>query len=206
MTAHGSVVLRAPTVAPDRVDDARLTAAAQAGCRVAFAQLVRRHDARVLGIARSMGCDPALADDLRQEVFVRALRGVGGFAGRSRFGTWLHSITVNVVRNHRARTRVFAELPGGGDVDIAATEDRCGPRRAALRHDLGLAIARLPQAHRVVVELHYAHQLGYAEIAAELAMPLGTVKTVLHRAKHQLREMLPEWSPAADDPSTRAAA
>jgi RNA polymerase sigma-70 factor (ECF subfamily) len=180
----------------DPDDDTRLVAAAQAGSHAAFAALVGRHGSRVRGLLFRLCGDPVLTEDLAQEVFLRAYRGLAGFEARARLATWLHRIAVNLVLNHRARAPVVAALSDGGlELASAAPDDALGPTRAVLRRDLGAAIAQLPQAYRRVVELHYARELGYAEIADALAMPLGTVKTNLRRAKAQLRGLLPEWSP-----------
>lgn len=189
-------IARAPSPRADPADDAPLVAAAQAGSHTAFAALVRRHGVRVRGLLFRLCGDPALTEDLAQEVFLRAYRGLAGFEARARLTTWLHRIAVNLVLNHRARVPVVAALSDAGlELAVAAPEDGVDPGRIVLRRDLGAAIAQLPKAYRRVVELHYAGELGYAEIADVLAMPVGTVKTHLRRAKAQLRGLLPEWSP-----------
>lgn len=193
-TASLAVVPPIGRAASPCVDDAGLVAAAQAGSHAAFAALVRRHESRVRGLLFRLCRDPALTEDLAQEVFLRAYRGLARFEARARLSTWLHRIAVNLVLNHRARVPAVAVLPAGVELAIAAPEDAHSPRRAVLRRDLSAAIERLSPAYRSVVELHYAGELGYLEIAHALEMPLGTVKTHLRRAKAQLRGLLPEWS------------
>ena len=193
-TATLAVVPSIAAASP-RAEDAGLVAAAQAGSHAAFAALVRRHESRVRGLLFRLCRDPALTEDLTQEVFLRAYRGLAGFEARARLSTWLHRIAVNLVLNHRARVPAVAALPDDGrELAIVAPQDAHSPGRAALRRDRSAAIARLSPAYRSVVELHYAGELGYLEIAHALEMPLGTVKTHLRRAKAQLRDLLPEWS------------
>lgn len=156
----------------------------------AFAELVRRHQGKVRGLLLRLTNNPTLADDLAQEVFLRAYRGLVGFEGRARFSTWLYRIAYNVFLNHRARTRELAALPVGFDCQAAAPENELSANRLDMRRDLSSAIAALPERYRAVVTLHYIEDVSYPEIAEILDLPLGTVKTHLHRAKKMLREQL----------------
>lgn len=160
------------------------------GDRVAFAELVRRHQSKVRALLLRLSGDRSLADDLAQEVFMRAYRGLVGFEGRSSFGTWLYRISYNVYLNHRARSKSFAALPEDYDVRAAAPEDAMSAPRSDLRRDLGAAIAELPERYRAVIVLYYLHEVSYPEIAEILELPLGTVKTHLHRAKRMLRQQM----------------
>ncbi|MCA9706268.1 MAG: sigma-70 family RNA polymerase sigma factor [Myxococcales bacterium] len=181
-------VLRPREEPLDAVAEPALVVRAGRGDRVAFAELVRRHQGKVRALLLRLAGSPSLADDLAQEVFLRAYRGLVGFEGRSSFGTWVYRISYNVYLNHRTRTRSYAALPEDYDVRAAAPDDAHSPPRADLRRDLRAAIAELPERYRAVIVLYYLHEVSYPEIAEILELPLGTVKTHLHRAKRLLRQ------------------
>ncbi|HET6582259.1 MAG TPA: sigma-70 family RNA polymerase sigma factor [Nannocystaceae bacterium] len=166
---------------------------ASAGETAAFAELVRRHQGKVRGLLLRLCGDRTLADDLAQEVFLRAYRGLWGFEGRSSFGTWLYRISYNAYLNHSTRVRKWSSLPSAYDAETAAPDDALSPPRSDLRRDLEAAVATLPQRYRGVVVLYYLQDLSYPEIAEILEVPLGTVKTHLHRAKRILRARLHGW-------------
>lgn len=178
------------SVALDGLSEAALVGRAGRGDRMAFAELVRRHQAKVRALLLRLSGDRSLSDDLAQEVFMRAYRGLVGFEGRSSFGTWLYRISYNVYLNHRARSKSFAALPEDYDARAAAPEDALSAPRADLRRDLGAAIEVLPERYRAVIVLYYLQEVSYPEIAEILELPLGTVKTHLHRAKRLLRQQM----------------
>ncbi len=159
----------------------------------AFAELVRRHQSKVRGLLLRLSGDRSLADDLAQEVFLRAYRGLEGFEGRARFSTWLYRITYNVFLNHRSRSKQLAALPEGFEQRAAAPEGRLSAVRSDLRRDLSAAIETLPERYRAVIVLYYLEEVSYPEIAEILELPLGTVKTHLFRAKRLLRQELGAW-------------
>ena len=173
------------------LDDAKLVErSATGGDNAAFAELVRRHQGKVRGLLLRLTANATVADDLAQEVFLRAYRGLVGFEGRSRFSTWLYRIAYNVFLNHRTRTRELAALPQGFESRAAAPDGELSPERCDMRRDLAGAIAALPERYRAVVTLYYLEDVSYPEIAEVLELPLGTVKTHLHRAKKLLRSHL----------------
>ncbi|MCA9716290.1 MAG: sigma-70 family RNA polymerase sigma factor [Myxococcales bacterium] len=180
--------------------------AARTGQQRAFAELVRRHQGKVRGLLLRLTSDRTLADDLAQEAFLRAYRGLVGFEGRARFSTWLYRITYNVYLNHRARVRELAALPDGFESGAAAPETSMSPARADLRRDLDAAIASLPERYRAVVMLYYLEDVSYPEISEILSIPLGTVKTHLHRAKKMLRAHMRGWgaTPVKDGASGKS--
>ena len=175
-----------------------LVSRACGGDRGAFAELVRRHQGRVRGLLLRLAKDRALADDLAQEVFLRAYRGLVGFQGRSAFGTWIYRIAYNVYLNNRSRVRRFCELPGDYDTRAVAPPTALSAPRSDLRRDLATAIETLPERYRAVVVLYYLEEVSYPEIADILSVPLGTVKTHLHRAKRMLREQMNTWAQQAE--------
>lgn len=160
----------------------------------AFAELVRRHEGKVRGLLLRLTSSPVVADDLGQETFLRAFRGLEHFEGRARFSTWIYRIAYNVFLNYKTRTKQFGALPEGLLERRAAPRDEMAPERHDLRHDLDLAMAALPDRYRAVITLYYLQELSYPEIAECLELPLGTVKTHLHRAKRLLRDELPGFT------------
>ena len=175
---------------PDRVLVAR---ARRNPSGPAFAELVRRHQGRVRGLLLRLSRNPTTADDLAQEAFVRAFRGIVAFEGRSSFSTWIYRIAYNIFLNHRARTRAHRPLPAVEERPMSGAPHDESPGRTDLRKDLAAAVDTLPDHYRDVVVLYYLRQVTYPEIAQILDMPLGTVKTHLHRARAMLRTQMTGW-------------
>lgn len=185
--------------------DVELTGlAVKQGRAEAFGELVRRHQGKIRALLmRLTRGNRTLTDDLTQEAFLRAYRGLPGFEGRSRFSTWVHRIAYFVYLNHRNRVRQPAALPDEFELTTPAPEDELSPRRADMRRDLALLVDGLPAHYRQVIVMHFVRHVPYRDIADTLDLPLGTVKTQLHRAKLLMREQLVELG---DAPMARAAA
>jgi RNA polymerase sigma-70 factor (ECF subfamily) len=182
-------------------DDA-LVAQAQGGDTAAFGQLVERHqDTLFNGISRLVRRRED-AEDLTQEAFVKAFRGIGRFQGRAKFTTWLYSIAMNVVISYRRRKGAQRRgnpisLHEGADPDgrpIDATDPGRQPEVVAehreVRERIEDGIAQLDEEHRTVVVLRDIQGFDYETISDLLACPVGTVKSRLHRARLALREQL----------------
>jgi RNA polymerase sigma-70 factor (ECF subfamily) len=187
------------SLAPESVEEEQaIIRRARRGDEDAFARLVERHQTGVFTLLRRMTGDPEEAVDLAQETFLRAWRGLPAFRGDARFGTWLYRIAYNVCLSRRlvypgalARLDLAGEL-AGAEAEEPARAFEVGERRARL---LAL-VDRLPPAYRLVLHLYYWGELSYPEIAAILRLPLGTVKTHLHRARAALRaELTAEANP-----------
>ena len=168
---------------------------AKAGDARAFDALVRAHASFAHNVAlRTLG-DAREAEDVTQEAFVRAWRALPRFREDGRFSTWLYRIVVNLCydRAPRLRRQVKA-LP----VDAAALlpDRRPTPEGAVAGRELQRAVARaierLPEPYRMLLMLRHGQQLAYAEIAEIAGMPLGTVKTGIHRGRKRLRVLLAE--------------
>ncbi len=159
--------------------------------RGAFGELVRRHQSAVRHFLRHLTRgDAALADDLAQETFLQAWRGLARFRGDANFSTWLLGIAHNHWRNARrrlARDQPTAPLAPEPSIDSSATE-------SDLRHDLTQALQTLTADEQLVVHLAYQQGLAHSEIAALLDWPLGSVKTELARSKEKLRPLLAAWN------------
>jgi RNA polymerase sigma-70 factor (ECF subfamily) len=166
-------------------DEQRLVAAAAAGSEQAGEELFARHWPAAWRLALSMTGSSAAADDIAQDAFERAFRGLAGFNGRSSFRTWLSRIVVNRAtdvrrQQHRPQPLDLAEalLSPWSDDDVL--RDR----------DVLEAVAALAPERRTVVALRYWAQHSPAEIAEVLDLPLGTVHSRLARSLADLRSRL----------------
>ena len=165
-------------------------ALAAAGDRLAFERLYRQHVSRVFSLCARMVTDRTRAEELTQDVFVRAWEKLHLFRGESAFGTWLHRMTVNVVLNARkseGRSRSRFEDDDEGD-GVDALPSR--PLAPGDRMDLEAAIAKLPPGARRVFTLHDVEGYKHEEIAEMLGVTSGATKAQLHRARLLLREAL----------------
>ena len=161
--------------------------------RAAFGELVRRHQSAVRNFLRHLTRgDTAQADDLAQETFIQAYRGLAGFRGGASFSTWLLGIAHNYHRNARRRQRDHVPLT---DEEAAGQSVPAGARSSDLRQDLAAALSQLSDDERLALHLGYEQGLSHGDIAALLDWPLGTVKTHLARGKDQLRQLLAVWNP-----------
>jgi RNA polymerase sigma-70 factor (ECF subfamily) len=170
-----------------------LIARCRSGSDAAFSELVDRYKNLVYAVILRTIDDRSRADDLAQEVFLRVFRGLPEFRGDSTLATWLFRITRNVcveTRNRRqfehALQSLDAEVPGRSE---AGTTDRAFTD-LELRDRLDKALAQLPAAARFIVSAHYLGGKKYEDLAQALDLPVGTVKTHIHRAKRRLRALL----------------
>jgi RNA polymerase sigma-70 factor (ECF subfamily) len=187
------------------VTDAELIARAVVGDdRHAFAELVRRHQSAVRACLRRLTAgNHALADDLAQETFVQAWRGLKSFRQEARFSTWLYRIATNCwLADARKRKEVLLgdsdEAIADEDDDDGATSGSAGgdhARGTALKVDMERALAVLSEAERAAIVQCYHNDLSHEEAAFVLNCPVGTVKTHVHRAKQKLKVALASWAP-----------
>src|ERR1041384_571572 len=152
---------------------------AATGDQTAFERLYRRHVARVHTLARRMA-GPDAADDLTQDVFVRAWDKLGTFRGDSAFSTWLHRLAVNVVLSRRRSEKSDRMWIVEEEASFAAASHAAV--HPATRMDLEAAIARLPDGARRVFGLHDVEGWTHEEIAERMGLVPGTSKSQLSRA------------------------
>lgn len=167
--------------------EVRLVAAAVRGDERAFEQLYRRHLPRIHTLVRRM-TRQAVAEELTQDVFVRAWHKLGTFRGDSAFGTWLHRLAVNVVITELRRRRTELARLVDDDSQMASRADR--PAASGVRIDLEMAMAELPDGARQVFVLHDIEGWTHGEIAEQLGLVPGTSKSQLSRARAILRRRL----------------
>jgi len=189
---HGGAI---PVTSADeqrRSREAELVRRAQAGDKIAFEQLYRDNVGRVYALCFRMAGTADLAEELAQDVFVRAWQKLGSFRGESAFSSWLHPLTVNVaLSERRSRRRRVARVMTTDDL----TEfERPGPPTRSdgpeAGFDLARALATLPPGARAVFVLHDVEGYKHEEIAELTGVATGTSKAQLHRARRLLREAL----------------
>jgi len=175
-------------------DEEPLIARAAAGDETAFRQLYERHRADVARLVYRMVGGQGDRDDVIQEVFVQVYRSLKDFRGQSKFGTWLHRVTVNVVLMHRRAARSRPVFAGDPPEDALPDPDEPGPDGDAERRErvraFGRMLARLPEKKRVVFELHELEGLAPGDIAKIVGAPVLTVRTRLFYARRELEAML----------------
>jgi len=166
-----------------------LVATAARGDEGAFERLYRAHVGRVYALALRLADDAGHAEQLTQDVFVRAWERLASFRGESTFGTWLHRLAVNVILTDRrsAWRRTRRITPSGDLIDLEPEARAPAP---GVRLDLEQSIAGLPPGARTVFVLHDVEGYEHAEIAAMTGIAVGTSKAQLFRARRLLREAL----------------
>jgi RNA polymerase sigma-70 factor (ECF subfamily) len=162
-------------------------ALAASGDGQAYERLYRRHVARIHSLVRRMVGSDADADEVAQDVFVRAWDRLGTFRGEAAFSTWLHRLAVNVVLNWRkTAARARHRFDDEASIDVLAARKDSG----AEWMDLEQAIAMLPPGARQVFVLHDVEGFRHEEIAELMGVTDGTTKAQLHRARMLLRNHL----------------
>jgi len=188
----------APVAEPATGDSAEFVSRLRAGDRGAFEELVRTQQHRVYGLALRMLGNAAEAQDVAQEAFLRAHRGLAAFRGDARLSTWLYAIVSRLCLNRLAGSE--RRLARHGEETLARLAD-AGPgpdqalERGELEEALHRAIGELPEERRIVVVLRDVEGLAYEEIAEILELPVGTVRSRLHRARLDLKEKLERFFP-----------
>jgi RNA polymerase sigma-70 factor, ECF subfamily len=181
--------------------DAQLVERALAGLEDGFRTLVGRHQRPVYNLLARMLRDPALAEDLTQETFLKAYRHLRSFDPRFKFSNWIlriaHNTGIDAIRR-RGPQEVSLDEPisdDGGRLDATLVDPRnptasdIANRQDAARA-LERAMARLRPEYRQLVVLRYQEELSYEDIVEITGLPLGTVKSHLHRARGEMAEFL----------------
>lgn len=186
--------------------DADVAALAKEGREPAFRELVRRYERPVFSLIFRMVRDRETAEDLAQDTFIKVLNNIDRYRPEFKFSSWLFKIANNVTIDHlRRRQLATVSLDGSPHAATAAeaqatsldVESRGQSALEAIEsRELGSAIeqaiGKLRPEYRSCILLRHVEGRSYEEIAATLDLPLGTVKTYIHRARHELREALEE--------------
>jgi RNA polymerase sigma-70 factor (ECF subfamily) len=184
--------------------DADVVRLAQQGRELAFRELVRRYERPVFSLVFRMVRDRETAEDLAQDAFIKVLNHIDKYSPEFKFSSWLFKIANNVAIDHLRRRRIdTVSLDGNPNATTAAeveasTIEIGSDQESALDEleakELGSAIERaiatLRPEYRACIMLRHVEGRSYEEIAATLDLPLGTVKTYIHRARHELRKAL----------------
>jgi len=179
------------TVDPDR----ELVERARAGERAAFDQLVARYQRRLLRLVLRLLRDPAEAEDVVQETFLKAYRALPRFRGEAAFYTWLYRIALNGARNAILRRRQRSGPHGVAPSQLPAPVPEIGTPESMLLSKqvvqaIDAALEALPLELRTAVVLREIEGLSYEEIAQIMECPLGTVRSRIFRAREAIARRL----------------
>lgn len=187
--------------APADLDDVRLMELVGAGDTKAFERLIERHQTLVTGtVARMLG-DNSEVEDIAQQVFVRVWKSARRYVPRAKFTTWLLKITRNLVFNElrRRKRHLHTPLQGAPEGEEMQLRDERGQTPDAslleteLQRAIESAIQQLPETQRMAVVLRRYEELSYEEIAEVLDQTVPGVKSLLFRARTELRERLKDY-------------
>ncbi len=193
-----------PTLDLPNLPDADVVSLAQRGNEGAFRELIRRYERPVFSLIYRMVRDSAAAEDLSQDAFIKVLNNLDKYRPEFKFSSWLFKIANNVaIDSLRKRQLDTISIDGSPHASSASeieasrfelADDAESPLDELASRELGAiieqAIASLRPEYRNCIMLRHVEGRSYEEIAATLDLPLGTVKTYIHRARHQLREAL----------------
>jgi len=186
--------------------DPAVVALAQSGSEAAYRELVTRYERPVFSLVFRMVRDRETAEDLSQETFIKVLNNLDRYSPEFKFSSWLFKIANNLTIDHLRRRRVDTiSIEGAPDAvtvesaratSIAVVSQDQSPLEELESRELGTAIeaaiARLRPEYRACILLRHVEDRSYEEIAEIVKLPLGTVKTYIHRARHELRAALDE--------------
>lgn len=180
-------------------DEAELVARVQNGDTEAFTPLMYKYQEKIYNLIYRKVRDHETAEDLCQEVFLKAWQALPNFKGHSVFYSWLYQIAVNcsidfLRKRDRQNVIGFEELPQNADDTLQMTDVQPSPcevlERKELGHIIRKAIRKLPSGQRSVIYLRHWEELSIKEIASRLGKSENTVKTYLHYARRKLQNML----------------
>ena len=179
--------------------DVELVRGALEGAESAFREIVVRYQRPVYGLILRVVRDPARAEELAQDTFVKAFRALHTYDLQRKFSAWLltiaHHVAIDELRKSAVPTQSLDEMTQEGTqvrelADARAATPAAILERAELAAALQTAIARLRPDYREVVTLRYERDLDYDEIAEITGQPMGTIKSSLHRARKELAQQL----------------
>lgn len=174
----------------------------------AFSTLVKRHQQAVRYSLRQLtGWNEALADDLSQEVFLKAYLALPGFKREAKFTTWLYRIAYNVFISHQRKPQYALDRQADTGTMVEEQTGESGLSHTTdtdLHRDLALAMQTLPVQQRSALHLYLHRQYTQQEISMIMGIPLGTVKTFINRGRAVLQEKLAAWQDGDYDAQTIA--
>ena len=185
----------------DDAEDVRLMQLVSGGDTAAFEMLVERHQRLVIGTVGKMLGNNSDVEDIAQQVFIRVWKSAKRYVPRAKFTTWLLKITRNLVFNEMRRQKRHSHMPlqveAGEDERPIKDEHAASPDASLLEKELqeaiDAAIARLPESQRMAVILRRYEELSYEQIAEVLDQSVPAVKSLLFRARTELRASLSRY-------------
>jgi RNA polymerase sigma-70 factor (ECF subfamily) len=178
-------------------DDNRLIAECLSGNAAAFGELVRRHQDRLYNTVYRLLDNHEDAYDVVQDAFLNAYQSLDSFKGDSLFFTWLYRIAVNTAISFKRKRRAMVRIDSTGSnpvIEPHDTSDEARPGHALEQAEQEVrvrqALARLSPEHRAVLILKDMEGQKYEDMAEALGVPIGTIRSRLHRARLELREVL----------------
>jgi RNA polymerase sigma-70 factor, ECF subfamily len=156
-----------------------------AGDDPAYSELVRRRQGSIRSLFRRLCRDPALADDLSQQTFLQAWRGIHTLKSPAAFGAWLRKLAINVWLQ-----RIRAERSRPDVEEMTEVHEEAAPVTLSEQLDLDSVLATLAPDVRLCITLAYAERMSHSEISAATYLPLGTVKSHITRGAARLRQLL----------------
>ncbi|MBK7908087.1 MAG: sigma-70 family RNA polymerase sigma factor [Gemmatimonadetes bacterium] len=194
----------APPLDLPNLPDADVVALAQKGKEAAYRELIRRYERPVYSLIFRMVRDATAAEDLAQDAFIKVLNHIDKYRPEFKFSSWLFKIANNIAIDHLRRRHLDTiSMDGSPNAtsasDVEATSFELADQGENALDELTAkelgsaierAIASLRPEYRNCIMLRHVEGRSYEEIAATLDLPLGTVKTYIHRARHQLRDAL----------------
>jgi RNA polymerase sigma-70 factor (ECF subfamily) len=195
-----------PALRLANLPDADVAALAKQGREAAFRELVRRYERPVFSLIYRMVRDREIAEDLAQDTFIKVLNNIDRYRPEFKLSSWLFKIANNVAIDHLRKRQLDTVSMEGSPHAATATEIEATSFEIASQQESPLdelearelgssierAIAGLRPEYRSCIMLRHVEGRSYEEIAAILDLPLGTVKTYIHRARHELRDALAE--------------
>jgi RNA polymerase sigma-70 factor (ECF subfamily) len=196
------------------VTDRELVAQVLGGSQDAARRLVEQHQQAVFNLVCRMVRDPGVAEELAQDAFVKAFGALKTYDPAYKFSSWIlriaHNTAIDYLRRHRPDTVSLDDERTGRQVesvlvDASQPSPLLQAERAGLAEALEAALERLRPEYRRLVVMRYQEDQSYEDIAAMLSLPLGTVKSHLHRARHELARLMVQsgWGPPAREPPRR---
>ena len=189
--------------APRGAPDGELVRRFLAGDAGAATELITRHERRVYAVCLRVLGNPDDAADAAQDALLAMIRKLDGFRGEAAFTTWLYRVAMNVCYDHlrRAKRRPVLRRDDDAPAPEPAIDDHADAVVGA--HDVAAALEQVPEDFRVAIVLADVHDLPYDEIAKVLDLPVGTVKSRVHRGRIALAKALGIGAPS--EPADRSA-
>ena len=171
--------------------DAELVVEAREGSEKAFRKLVERYHPMAYAVVRGILGDRSDVEDVAQDVFIKVFRGLPGFRGDSKLSTWIYTVARNEAFNAARKSN-----PANTAIDdiVIESPDHLRPdalyRQKVRQKEVERGLSQLESDYRLALELRYMGEKSYAEISELMEIPIGTVKTYIHRAKIELKRVM----------------